>query len=82
MTIAVILILSWVLLAYVIASSPSADNHWRLSYVLMAIGAPLLVWITWQHGFLFGFAGLVIGGLVLRWPVYYLWGRMKSLVGQ
>ena len=63
----------WVVLAFVMAAVPSHDNHWRRAYVLIAIGTPLLIWIVWQHSLLMGLFGLIVGGLVLRWPVYFLW---------
>ena len=69
----------WVVLAFAMALFPSNDNHWRRAYVLIAIGIPLLIWIFWQHGVLLGVLGLVVGGLVLRWPVYFArrWVRKK-----
>lgn len=63
----------WVVLAFVMALVPSTDNHWRRAYVLIAIGVPLLVWVFWQHGIYMGMLGLLVGGLVLRWPVYFAW---------
>lgn len=66
----------WVVLAFVMAAIPSNDNHWRRAYVLIAIGAPLLIWIVWHHGILIGLFGLIVGGLVLRWPVYFLWRKI------
>lgn len=66
----------WVVLAFVMAAFPSNDHHWRRAYVLIAIGVPLLIWIFWQHGLWMGLLGLAVGGLVLRWPVYFLWRRI------
>ncbi|WP_439156128.1 DUF2484 family protein [Yoonia sp.] len=62
----------WVLLAFVMAVIPSTDNHWRRAYVLMAIGAPLLVWVTWTGGIWYGLLGLIAAGSFLRWPLVYL----------
>ncbi|HEV8034627.1 DUF2484 family protein [Yoonia sp.] len=78
----VILIGLWVVLAFAMSAFPSNDNHWRRAYVLLAIGVPLLVWITIQHGLVIGLLGLVIGGLVLRWPVYYLWRWIKNNIAR
>jgi hypothetical protein len=77
-----ILIGLWVVLAFAMSAFPSNDNHWRRAYVLLAIGVPLLVWITIQHGFVMGLLGLVVGGLVLRWPVYYLWRWIKNTIAR
>lgn len=73
----IILIGLWVVLAFVMAALPSNDNHWRRAYVLIALGIPLLAWITWTSGLLFGLLGLVVGCLVLRWPVRFLWRWIK-----
>ena len=70
----------WVVLAFAMALLPSNDNHWRRAYVLIAIGVPLLIWIFWQHGVLLGVLGLVVGGLVLRWPVYFAWRWVREKV--
>lgn len=70
----------WVVLAFAMALFPSNDNHWRRAYVLIAIGIPLLIWIFWQHGVLLGVLGLVVGGLVLRWPVYFAWRWVREKV--
>ena len=50
----------WVVLAFAMSAFPSNDNHWRRAYALIAIGVPLLVWITVQHGFVVGLLGLVV----------------------
>ncbi|MBE0413553.1 DUF2484 family protein [Yoonia sp.] len=63
----------WVVLAFVLAMIPSRDNHWRRAYVLIAIGVPLLVWVTWTGGIWYGVLGLVAGGSFLRWPLFYFW---------
>ena len=73
-----ILIGLWVVLAFAMAAFPSTDNHWRRAYVLMAIGLPLLIWIIWQHGFLFGLLCVAVGASVFRWPVYFLWRWIKQ----
>lgn len=77
----IILIGLWVVLAFVLAAFPSNNSHWRRAYVLMAIGFPLLIWITWNHGLVFGFIGLVVGASVFRWPVYFLWRWIKGRIG-
>ncbi|WP_322889618.1 MULTISPECIES: DUF2484 family protein [unclassified Yoonia] len=77
MTQSLIAISLWVVLAFVLAAFPSTDNHWRRAYVLIAIGLPLLAWVTWQAGPMVGALGLVVGGLVLRWPVIYLWRWLR-----
>ena len=77
-----VLIGLWVVLAFVLAAFPSTDNHWRRAYVLIAVGLPLLAWITWQHGAMYGGIALIVGGSVLRWPVYFLWLWFKRRLGR
>ncbi len=40
----------WALSANVIAMTPSKDYHWRNAYILIAIGIPILGYVTMQHG--------------------------------
>ena len=68
----------WVVLAFILSVIPSTDNHWRRAYVLIAIGVPVLIWVTWQEGIWMGLLGLFVGGLVLRWPVYFLWRWLQE----
>ena len=81
MALATVLMGLWVVLAFVMAAFPSNDKHWRRAYVLMAIGIPLLVWVTWTQGIVLGFVGLLVGCSVLRWPVYFLWRWIKRKGG-
>lgn len=70
----------WLVAANVAGMLPSKDNHWRRAYVLIAIGIPVLGWVTYQNGPWIGLAMLVAGMSVLRWPVIYLgrWMRRKA----
>ena len=76
----VMLIGLWVVLAFILSVIPSTDNHWRRAYILIAIGVPILIWLTWQEGLWMGLLGLFVGGLVLRWPVYFLWRWLQELL--
>ncbi len=69
----------WLIAANVVAALPSKDNHWTAAYVLIALGIPVLGWVTWDSGPLWGTALLVMGASVLRWPLVYLlrWLRRK-----
>lgn len=78
MTVSVLLLCSWVCLAFVMAAIPSNDNHWRRAYVLMALGVPLLIFLVWENGPLMGLIGLAIGCSVFRWPVLYLWQWVRK----
>ncbi len=67
----------WIVLANVIAMFPSRRNHWPAAYGLIAIGVPLLGWVTYQNGPFVGLLALVAGASILRWPLIYLSRRMR-----
>lgn len=77
-----VLIGLWVLLAFVMATIPSRDNHWRRAYVLIAVGLPMLVLIVWRDGVWMGLLALVVAASVLRWPVWYGWQWIKRKLGR
>ena len=71
----------WAVLANVLAMTPSRDNHWRNAYMLIAVGIPLLGFITAQHGPWVGLLVLAAGCSILRWPVIYLGRWLRSKAG-
>lgn len=80
MTLSFILGCLWVIAANVIAMLPTKDHHWRAAYILMGVGAPLLVWVIWENGWLIGGLFLLAAASILRWPVIYAyrWLRRKT----
>lgn len=76
----IILVCGWVIVAKGIAIFPSRDHHWRAAYVLIAVGVPILGWMTYQHGVLWGIFALFAGMWVLRWPVYYAWKWVRRVI--
>lgn len=81
MTLSLILSLLWVVAANVIGLFPSRRNHWPAAYVLIAVGVPLLGYVTYENGPFIGLLALAAGASILRWPVFYLWRWMRH-VGQ
>ncbi len=75
------LCLVWLIAANVIAMFPSRDYHWRAAYVLIAIGVPLLGWVTYVHGPIVGMVVLAAGASILRWPVIYFWRWLRRQLG-
>ncbi|MCJ8332890.1 MAG: DUF2484 family protein [Epibacterium sp.] len=73
MTLSLILACVWAIVANVLALLPSRDNHWTRAYVLIALGIPLLGFVTYENGPWLGLAVLIAGMSVLRWPVVFLW---------
>ena len=72
MTLSLILVCLWAVIANVIAMTPSKDHHWRNAYMLIAVGIPIVGYVTVQHGPWVGLLVLAAGCSVLRWPVIYL----------
>ena len=69
----------WLVLANVLAMIPSKDNHWTRAYILIALGVPILGWVTLQNGPLVGILLLAGGASVLRWPLIYLGRWLRRL---
>ena len=67
----------WVVTATLIAMLPSKDYHWRAAYVLIAVGIPILGWVTWANGPTLGLILLAAAASILRWPLIYLWRRAR-----
>ena len=72
MTLSLTLASVWAIVANLLAMTPSKDNHWRNAYILIAIGIPILGYVTLQHGPWIGLIVLAAACSVLRWPVIYL----------
>ncbi|NDW46800.1 DUF2484 family protein [Ruegeria sp. PrR005] len=72
MSLSLILACVWAVAANVIAMLPSRDHHWRNAYMLIALGIPILGYVTYENGPWIGLIVLAGGMSVLRWPVIYL----------
>jgi hypothetical protein len=70
---------AWLIAANFLALLPSRDNHWARAYGFIALGVPLLGYITYTNGPLIGMVFLIAGASILRWPVVYLgrWVRRQ-----
>ena len=80
MSLSLILAFVWLVVANVLALIPSRVNHWSRAYALIAVGVPLLGFVTWQNGPVIGIIVLVAGISVLRWPVIYLGRWLRGRV--
>ena len=81
MNLSLILALVWMLVANVLAALPSNDNHWRRAYALIAVGVPLLAYVTWENGIWIGLIVLVAAMSLLRGPVIYLTRWVRGRLG-
>lgn len=70
----------WLIAANVIAMLPSRDKHWRNAYGLIAVGVPILGWVTYVNGPLIGLMIALGGASVLRWPLVYAWRWVRGVV--
>ncbi len=79
MTLSLILAFVWVITANISAMIPSKDNYWTRAYFLIGVGVPLLGYVTYQNGPVWGMIFLAAGASMLRWPVIYLgrWVKQK-----
>ncbi len=82
MSLSLILAFLWIVLANAIAMLPSRRNHWPAAYGLIAVGVPLLGYVTYQNGPFAGLLALVAGASILRWPLIYLSRRMRRARGR
>ena len=69
----------WAVIANFLAMLPSKDQHWRNAYILIAVGIPIVGFVTWQHGPWIGMLVMAMGMSVLRWPVIYLGRWIKRV---
>ena len=82
MTLSFALACLWVVLAAGLSALPSRDNHWRHAYILVAIGIPLLGYVTYENGPVWGLIALAVGISVLRWPLLHAWRWLtRNLAG-
>ncbi|GAA6187493.1 DUF2484 family protein [Litorivita sp. NS0012-18] len=72
----------WAVAANVLAMTPSRDHHWRNAYMLIAVGIPILGYVTWQNGPWVGLLVLAAAMSILRWPVIYLGRWLRRRVGR
>ncbi len=70
----------WIVAAHVVALIPSRRHHWPQAWVLIVAGLPILALVVRQSGWLAGLAVLAAGCSVLRWPVYFLWLRVRRIL--
>jgi membrane protease YdiL (CAAX protease family) len=82
MSTSLILAFVWFIIANVLAMVPSRDNQWRRAYVLIALGVPLIGYVTYENGPWLGLAVLAAGASVLRWPVIYLGRWMQRYLNR
>lgn len=81
MMLSLVLACLWAVAANVLAMLPSRNNYWRRAYVLIALGVPILGFVTWQTGPWMGLLVMVAGMSVLRWPAIYVGRWLRRWLG-
>ena len=76
MTASLTLACLWAIIASIVAMVPRRF-HWPGAVALIATGIPLLGWVTWQNGPLWGILVLAGGAVLLRWPVVPFARRLR-----
>ncbi|PTV97483.1 uncharacterized protein DUF2484 [Rhodobacter aestuarii] len=76
MTLSLAVACLWVVVASVIALGPQR-YHWPAAWGLIAVGVPILGWVTWTNGPIWGLVVLAGGLSVLRWPVRRLFASLS-----
>lgn len=71
----------WVIAANFAGMLPSRRSHWPAAYVLLATGIPLLVWVFYADGPVWGLICLAAGLSILRWPARYFWRWLNRVFG-
>ena len=59
----------WVVAAWLLQSVLTPRQSWPAAYVLIAVGAALLVWLWLEAGIGWVLLGAGVMALVLRWPL-------------
>jgi hypothetical protein len=72
----------WVLASQIVALNPSRANHWPQAWALIALGLPILGWLTYETGPLAGLLALAAGASILRWPLRHLWRWARRRAGR
>ncbi len=76
MTASLTLACVWAIIASIVAMMPRRF-HWPAAVVLIVSGIPLLGWVTYQNGPLWGMLVLAGGASMLRWPILHLLRRLR-----
>ncbi|KPU83116.1 hypothetical protein JI58_09550 [Marinosulfonomonas sp. PRT-SC04] len=77
MSLSLTLAFVWVVVANISAMIPSKDNYWTRAYILIAVGVPLLGYVTYQHGPIWGGVFLAAGASMLRWALVHFGRSIK-----
>lgn len=77
MTGALLLACLWAVTATLIAILPSRDRHRRAAVWLIGTGIPILGLVSYQNGPWVGLIVLAAGASILRWPLIFLWRRLR-----
>ena len=72
MSLSLTLAFVWAIVANIVAMIPSKRHHWPQAYALIAVGVPLVGFVTYENGPWVGLIVLAAGASILRWPLIFL----------
>ena len=75
MTLSLVLACLWAVIASIVAMLPRR-THWPAAIGLIAVGIPLVGFVTYQNGPVWGMLVLAGGVSILRWPVIHLFRHL------
>jgi hypothetical protein len=78
MPLSLVLACVWAISACIAAMAPQR-LHWPAAWVLISTGIPILGFVTWQAGPVWGLICLAGGASVLRWPVLRAGQRLRRI---
>lgn len=81
MPLPLILACLWAIAACLAGMAPQR-YHWPAAWVLIATGIPLLGWVTFATGPVWGLICFAAGASVLRWPLIRAGQRVRSSVAR
>jgi hypothetical protein len=79
MALSLILACVWAVVSVLAAMMPQRF-HWPAAWVLIATGIPILGFVTWQAGPVWGLICLAAGASVLRWPLLRADQRLRGVL--
>jgi hypothetical protein len=79
MALSLMLVLIWIAAACAAGMAPQR-YHWPSAWALIATGIPILGLVTLAMGPVWGLVGMVVGALVLRWPILRAGQRLAGLL--
>ncbi|WP_435229720.1 DUF2484 family protein [Pseudopelagicola sp. nBUS_20] len=80
MSLSLVFALFWLLLVNLDAIFVSADHHWRFTFVMIAVGVPILIGVLYEDGGWMALLVLISAAWLMRWSALHLARWIKRRV--